>query len=88
MVVLENNQVDARSPKISVTSQICVGNLIRSRVWRANDVGVPMGMRTQGITGQLGVNGQLDVNLAEVIQSALLNLGSMSLNIIGNRGAK
>jgi len=32
-----------------------------------------MGMRTQGITGQLGVNGQLDVNLAEVIQNALLN---------------
>jgi hypothetical protein len=47
-----------------------------------------MGMRTQAIAGQLGVNGQLDVNFAGIIQSAPLNLQSMSLNIIGNRRAK
>jgi hypothetical protein len=43
-----------------------------------------MGMRTQAIAGQLGVNGQLGVSFAGIIQSAPLNLRSMSLNIIGN----
>jgi len=46
-----------------------------------------MGMRTQAIAGQLGVNGQLVVNFAGTTQSDLLNPGSMSLNIIGNRRA-
>jgi hypothetical protein len=40
---------------------------------------VPMGMRTQAIAGQLGVNGQLDVNFAGIIQSALLNLQEYEL---------
>ena len=88
VVVLGNNQVDAGSPKISVKRQIWVGDVSDRGCGEANDVGVPMGMRTQAITGQLGVNGQLDINFAGIIQSALLNLRSMSLNIIGNRRAK
>ena len=48
-VVLGNNQVDARPPKICVKRQIRVGNRIRSRVRRANDVGLPRGMCTQAI---------------------------------------
>ncbi len=71
VVVLGNNQVDAGSPKISIQKQIRVGddNRIRRSVRRRNDV-MPMGMRTQAITGQLGVNGQLDIKFAGIVQRA------------------
>ena len=74
LVVLGKNQVDAGSLEISVKEQLCVrdDNRVRRSVRRRNglDVDVPVGMRTQAISGQLGVSGQRGVEFAGVIQRA------------------